>query len=100
MRNPITATLARLHSLSHPDPVRDWLILVSCSLLALVSLVVWNVWAFDRVANGGVIGTSMKSASPVFDQSTLNAVNAIFTDRAAEEAKYVHGFYQYADPSQ
>ncbi len=82
------------------DPERDWLMLLIVSAIALVGIVVWNVWAFETVANGGVIGAAATSTAPVFSRSSLDAIHAIFQNRAAEEGKYVSGVYSFTDPSQ
>jgi len=82
------------------NPVRDWLVLITFSAIALAGIMVWNVWAFDTVANGGVIGTVATSTPPVFNQSSLDTIHTIFADRAVEEAKYETGTYSFADPSQ
>lgn len=82
------------------DPVRDWLIILTLSILAFIGLIVWNIWAFDTVSRGGVIGTNATGTPPVFDGSSMEAVRTVFSKRADEEAKYVTGVYRYADPSQ
>ncbi len=84
----------------HQDPVRYWLALITFSILAFLCIIVWNVWAFDTVAQGGVIGTTATSTPPAFNHSSIDVINAIFEKRAAEEAKYVTGVYRYTDPSQ
>ena len=98
--NSIRAFLNRIHSAMHIDPVRDWLILLTLSILAFISIVVWNMLAFDIVARGGVIGTAVTSTEPVFNSSSLDVIHSVFSRRATEEAKYVTGVYRYADPSQ
>ncbi len=70
------------------------------SAVALVGIVGWNVWAFETVANGGVIGTAAMSTVPAFSRSSLDAIHAVFESRAAEGDKYVSGAYHFADPSQ
>ena len=82
------------------NPTRDWVALLMLSAITLTGIVIWNMWAFDTVANGGIIGTAATSTPPVFDQASLDAVHAIFADRAAEEAKYETGVYNFSDPSQ
>ena len=84
----------------HIDPARDWLVLFTLFVLAFASIIVWNVWAFDTVSRGGVIGTVATSTQPVFNNSSLNAIHTVFEKRATEEAKYVTGVYRYTDPSQ
>lgn len=96
----ITSLLKNLKSSLRPDPERDWLVLFIGSMLVLASIIVWNIWAFDTVTRGGVIGTTATSTSPIFDQSSLDAARTIFVNRAAEELKYVAGVYHFVDPSQ
>lgn len=81
------------------DPARDWLLLLKLSMVVLVAIVAWNAWTFNRVANGGIIGGLPSGPPPVFSQASLDAINAVFTNRAAEESKYETGVYRYADPS-
>lgn len=96
----IRSFFSRMRSSAHMDPVRDWLVMLTLSIFIFVSIVIWNVWAFDTVARGGVIGTAVVKAPPVFDSSSVDAIHAVFEKRASEEAKYVTGVYLYADPSQ
>ncbi len=91
--------LNRLHKQTQIDPVRDWFVLLTVFVLALASIIVWNVWTFDRVASGGVIGRVELPTSAVFNQTSLDTVRTIFENRASEEAKYRTGVYQYTDPS-
>lgn len=81
------------------DPVRDWLMLLTASAIMLAGIIVWNVWAFDTVASGHVISSGAPQTAPIFDPATLDTIHTIFTNRAAEEMKYVTGTYRYADPS-
>lgn len=69
--------LKRLRSRATVDPVRDWLVLLSVSMIALVGIIVWNVWTFSTVAAGGTIGTSATKAPMVFDNSSLDTIHAI-----------------------
>lgn len=85
---------------AHLDPIRDWIALLVLSVLAFVGIIAWNIWAFDTVANGGVIGVASTSTPPVFNRSSLDAIHTIFEKRTVEEEKYVTGVYRYADPSQ
>ena len=96
----IGSLLKRFRYGSRIDPQRDWFALLTILAIAFAALVVWNVWAFDTVAQGGTIGASATSTPPVFSPSALDAIQAIFTDRAAEEQKYQTGTYRFADPSQ
>jgi hypothetical protein len=96
----LSSYLRRIRSGTLADPVRDWLILLALSLVALLGIIIWNVWAFDTVAQGGVIGPAPTSAAPAFDRSSIDAINNVFQMRSTEEAKYVTGVYSYSDPSQ
>jgi len=82
------------------NPVRDWLALVIFSAIAFAGIVVWHVWIFDTVANGGVIGSAATSTATLFSNSSLDAINTVFKNRAVEEEKYETGIYRFADPSQ
>jgi hypothetical protein len=90
----------RMRSLSSADPDRDWIILLIIATITLTGIVVWNAYAFDTVANGGVIGPASTAPAPVFSQSSLDAIHTVFSNRAAEETKYLLDTYHYADPSQ
>lgn len=86
-------------SFSRPDPKRDWHTALLISAMLLAGIIVGGVWAFDTVARGGIIGAPLPPASSVMNQASLEAIHAIFADRAAEEAKYVSGVYRFSDPS-
>ena len=82
------------------DPVRDWLIMLTLSSIALAGIVVWNAWVFDTVAGGGVIGVPTTGVPPVFSRTSLDTIHTIFASRADEQAKYVTSTYHFTDPSQ
>ena len=92
--------IKRPHSNASIDPERDWLMLLTVAMVAFVGIIVWNVWAFDTVADGGTIGAVTTKAPAVFDNSSLDTIHSIFENRAAEEAKYRTGTYRFAGPSQ
>ncbi len=98
--NTIGSLFSRFRTGTRQDPVRDWLGLLTFSMLVFVSIVVWNVWAFDTVAQGGVIGPAANSTPSIFNSTSIEAIRTVFATRAVEEAKYVTGVYRYADPSQ
>ena len=81
-------------------PARDWFVLLSCAAVLFIGVVAWGIWAFDTVASGGTIGGVSEPAAPIFSQQSLDAIHAVFTDRAAENLKYETGAYRFADPSQ
>lgn len=98
--NSLSSYAHRFRSGVRGDPVRDWLVLLTLSIFALVCIVVWNVWAFDTVAQGGSIGPAATSTPAIFNPSSIGTINDVFQMRATEEAKYVTGVYRYSDPSQ
>jgi hypothetical protein len=100
MKKILTRYFQNLRSFSTIDPERDWIVLLILASITLVIIIVWNAYAFDTVAGGGVIGAPTKSSAPVFSQSSLDAIHKVFTDRAAEEEKYASDVYHYSDPSQ
>ncbi len=91
--------LKRLHSEVRQDPARDWIAVLICSAIVLVGVIVWNVWVFDTIARGGVIGSVELSSPQAFNRSFLDAAQPIFEKRAAEATKYETGVYRYTDPS-
>ena len=98
--NSLSAFFRRFRSGVWGDPVRDWLVLLTFSIGALVCIIVWNVWAFDTVAQGGSISAAATSTLPAFNRSSIDTINTVFQTRATEDAKYVTGVYRYTDPSQ
>ena len=82
------------------SPVRDWAVLLIASAVVLAGIVAWNVWTFETVASGGVIGAPAPVGHATFNRSSIDAVTAIFAKRAAEEENYATGTYRFADPSQ
>ncbi len=98
--SPMTSFLKRLRGGAQQDPVRDWLTMLTLAIVACAGIIVWNIWAFDTVARGGVIGSAIVHAPPAFSRASLDAIHAIFEKRVAEESKYETGEYRYADPSQ
>ena len=96
----IGSFLKRLRGGIRRDPVRDWLLLLTFSTIALTCTVVWNTLTFNAVTKGDAIGTAATGTPPIFNKSSLDAIHAIFTSRAAEESNYINGTYHFADPSQ
>lgn len=94
------SSVKRARLFSRLDPVRDWLLLLIGSIILLTGVVVWNAWAFYTVVGGGIIGTSSARTPSVFNQSSLDAIRTVFTNRAVEEEKYTSGVYRFSDPSQ
>ena len=100
MMNSIYSFLRRVRSGIHQDPTRDWMTLLTIAVIAFACIIVWNAWAFNTVASGGVIGTPPTTTPSLFSRTSLDAINTIFTSRSAEQQKYITGAYHYSDPSQ
>lgn len=98
--NTAVSSIRRLRANAFRDPERDWIGMLTVSIIAVIGIIVWNAWTFETVANGGTIGTATTSPRSSFNRSSLDAVEVIFSKRSAEEAKYRTGVYRYSDPSQ
>lgn len=94
----ISSSIRRLSYGENADPARDWMMLLAFFGIALAGCIGWNVWAFDTAASGGVIGNVPAEVAPIFEQASLDAVHAFFEARREEEARYLTGVYQFADP--
>ena len=80
-------------------PVRDWFILLGLFVVLLIASALWNLWFYQQVRTSADAAPPSAAALPVFSQASLEALKAIFADRAAEEAKYTEGAYTFIDPS-
>ena len=98
--NTAVSSIKRFRSNAFRDPERDWMGMLAIAVTAFVGIVVWNIWTFETAANGGVIGATTTSPTTSINRSSLDAVDAIFSNRSDEEAKYRTGVYRYTDPSQ
>jgi hypothetical protein len=80
-------------------PYRDWFILLGAGALLFLASFALNVWFFLRIASGESLGGNAPQApSTAFNAAPLQSVDALFTDRAAEAAKY-QSQYPFVDPS-
>lgn len=83
------------------DPARDWFVLLTLFAVTLVGILVWNIWTFRMVTDGGTIGPAVTNkASTVFSSVPLDELRSLLDARAAEEMKYKMGGYAFTDPSQ
>ena len=98
--NKIISYTEHFHTSWRRDPERDWIGLITLSAIVLTGIIIWNMWTFDIVANGGVIGSAATSSPTTFNRSSMDAINDVFDKRAAEEIRYRTGVYHYSDPSQ
>ena len=83
----------------HLRPSRDWFALLGVGGVLLVGILVYNVWVFNQLASGNTLGAQVTSSPSVFNRSSLDAIQKVFSDRAAEETKYLNGTYHFTDPS-
>lgn len=98
--NNLISSLKRFRTGGLLNPEHDWIGLLALSSVAFAGIIVWNIWTFDTVANGGVIGTAATNSPTAFDRSSIDAINDIFEKRATEEIRYRTGVYRFSDPSQ
>ncbi|MCX6788013.1 MAG: hypothetical protein NT108_02515 [Candidatus Kaiserbacteria bacterium] len=96
----MTSFLNRVRGSAAQDPARDWFAVLTLASILLAGIIVWNIWAFDTVANGGVIGPAVTIAPPIFSSASLELVHQVFETHAMEESKFKTGSYRYVDPSQ
>jgi len=80
-------------------PERDWLIMITVAALLLAVSIGSNLWFFEQVSQGGVLGTAPQKTNPVFSQNALDAIEKVFVTRDAEKQKYLLGTYHFVDPS-
>ena len=80
-------------------PVRDWFILLGLFATLLAASALWNLWFYQGVRAGADVTPPAGAVAPVFSQASLEALKAIFADRATEEDKYTSGAYSFIDPS-
>lgn len=82
------------------NPERDWAALLGMAAIAFAGIFMWNISVFETVVSGGALRKVEIPPPPVVDTASLEAIQALFAERAAEEAKYVEGAYLFVDPSQ
>lgn len=99
IRTFLASLASRFRFEADADPARDWRVLLGFFALAFAVVIVWNVWAFQTIVGGGVLGEAGVAAPPSFDQAAINALPSALQSRAAESAKYTDGRYRFADPS-
>lgn len=85
----------RFHYGEHLHPGRDWLVLLTCFIIALAISVVYNLWTFSQVTSGQKIGNAPVTTSA---EIKLDQVKNLFEARAAERAHYSSD-YRFVDPS-
>ncbi len=79
-------------------PSRDWFLLLGMALILALASILWNVWTFDQIASGEILGTpSEMSHAPTND--AFERVKKQFDARTTEANKYLFE-YHFIDPSQ
>jgi len=82
-----------------PRPYRDWFVVLVAGLTLFALSLLMNVWFFLRVASGESLGgTAPAVSAPTFNAAPLEAVDALFKNRADEAARY-ESQYPFVDPS-
>lgn len=77
------------------QPVRDWFVLMTISVILLVISLGWNTWLFSRVTSGEAIGTA--TTTPALTTTSIDPVTTVFQKRADIETQYKNG--HFVDPS-
>ncbi len=97
--NELKKLLAKLklpHGLGGMQPARDWFIMLTLSLIALVVSVLWNVFFFTSALNDQAAPAS--DASPTTGgRSALPALEELFDARAADAIRFENA--SFVDPS-
>lgn len=96
--NSLTSITKRFSYGDRLRPYRDWYLLLAVVFVLALLSVAWNVVIFFRAVDGEIIGTGEVREKEVFDEEAVDRVEAAFTARAEEEARY-RGTYQFVDPS-
>ena len=79
------------------EPARDWFVLLTALLVALVVSIVWNVLFFLDTVNG-VDSTQVENAINATSTDPIQTVEELFLKRQVEEARYKNE-YRFVDPS-
>ena len=81
------------------EPSRDWIVLLATTALLLFVSVAWNLWLFNHVAGGAVLGAPASPATTALDEAAIKELGEIFAERAREATSYRNGTYRFIDPS-
>lgn len=79
------------------QPMREWVVIVSMGVLALVTSIVWNIFFFLETVSDKEGVTDIGSSETV-DTSVVEQVRETFDKREVEEGRY-RNEYQFIDPS-
>lgn len=97
--SPLSTIQHSVQKSAQPNPDRDWLLLLACTLIILIGLSMWNISVFDGVTNAE-IEDNTATTTPAFDRTSLDVVKRLFAERNAMQSLYLDGSYRFTDPSQ
>jgi hypothetical protein len=78
-------------------PTRDWLFIMTMSVLLFAAGIVWHAFIFSSLLNGKTLGSTTLPAQSSTENS-VSAVQTVFQKRAAE-ANHYQTDYHFVDPS-
>ena len=78
-------------------PARDWFLVLVVAVLLVAGSVGWNVWLFQGVERGAVIGESSAGRTGL-DERSIESVRRVFESRQEEQNRY-RNEYRFVDPS-
>ena len=83
----------------HLRPVRDWVVLLMSAGVCIVASLVWNLWLFNRVVSGEVLGDAPKAGEAIVDETLTSTLSKVLIDREAARVEYEDGTKHFVDPS-
>lgn len=78
------------------NPRRDWFVLLGIASVLLLVSIAGNLWYFNLAMQDRTIGDGVLNGEE--QALNLDSTRALFSERAAERARYVDG-YGFTDPS-
>jgi hypothetical protein len=80
-------------------PLRDWFVILALLGVLLLVGTLWSAYTFVAVKQGDVVGTAPPVHTPGVTDASIQSVQDLFLQRAAEAEKYQSGSYSFVDPS-
>lgn len=80
------------------QPHRDWLLVLSLSLLALVISGMWNIWYFLSITQQELLQEVQEENQGILDRSVLEEERATLMEHAQEAERYRQE-YRFNDPA-
>lgn len=81
----------------HPQPTRDWHILLSVTLVLIAASVLWNTWFFGQLANDE-LDASSSSTENVLETYPAGTIQQVFQSRLDIETAY-RSTFEFIDPA-